>query len=82
MAKQMQICLYFKFFHIPPCTLETDELLPASLLHAAGANDLHAHSQSSSMTAAGSSTTKKAIVLLNGSGNAFNEMTTTTSNGL
>lgn len=76
----MSECIYtinffFHFFAHP----ETDELLSTSPLHIASGNDLYTHSLlSSNMTAAGSSATKKTTVILNGSGNAFNEMTTTT----
>lgn len=45
---------------------ETDELL-------AGGTDLH-----SNLTTAGSSATKSALVILNGTGNTFHELTTTT----
>lgn len=61
--------------------VETDDLLSKSPLQLAGGTDLHTHSLiSSNLTAAGSSVTKKTIVILNGSGNIFNEMTTTAGN--
>lgn len=51
---------------------ETDELL-------AGGTDLHTHSLlGSNLTTAGSSATKSALVILNGTGNTFHELTTTT----
>lgn len=56
---------------------ETNELLSTSPLYIAGGNDLHTHNllSNSNMTAAGSSVTKKTTIIINGSGNAFDNTT-------